>query len=108
MTHPGQSWVGAGPPPEGHLRGSAVQQVQIRGGPLQGSARFPGSPTLMAFCSAGRAPACLLHALKLGVVVPPTPPSWGRCPGLFVLCFHRGAVRRCAPATHSAPPQHWL
>ena len=34
----------------GHLRGSAVPQVQVGGGPLRGSARFPGLLALMAVC----------------------------------------------------------
>lgn len=80
----------------GHLRGSAVPQMQAGGGPLRGSARFPGSLALMAVCSAGGAPACLLHALKLGVVVPPTAPSWGRGPGLFVLFPPRCSQALCS------------
>lgn len=61
------------------------------------SACFPGSPALMALWSAAGAPACVLRVLKLGVVVPPAPRGWGGSPGLFVLHFHRDAVRLCAP-----------
>lgn len=67
---------GLGHLPSGHLSGSAVQQgASWRRRPAGLSTFSLAQAALMAFCSAGSAPACLLQALKLGVVVPPTHPA---------------------------------
>lgn len=106
VTRSGQSWVGGpGPPALRSPEGLCCPAGAGWGRPPAGLSTFSW------LAGPDARPAVPLHGCcthsSWGWWFLPLHPA-GVTPLTCLSCFHQGAVRRCAPATRSAPPQHWL